>query len=114
MVSYPKLFVWRVVMNLEEMLRYHHVDISSLSRPEYQCAGEEYLPVQGNEWDPPNAVHVAMMKYWNEHWGAELVAMAPGNVEMRVLQPPITWEEAFTLAKEQYIIQNSETYAGMC
>jgi len=62
-----------------------------------------YLPVQGNEWDPSNAVQVAMMKYWNERWGAELVAMAPSNVEMRVLRPPTTWEEAFTLAKEQYI-----------
>ncbi|WP_201374043.1 DUF4253 domain-containing protein [Ktedonobacter robiniae] len=54
-----------------------------------------YLLVQSNEWDPPNEVHVAMMKYWNERWGAELVAMAPSNVEMRVLRPPITWEEAF-------------------
>jgi len=62
-----------------------------------------YLPVQGNEWDPSNAVQVAMMKYWNERWGAELVAMAPSTVEMRVLRPPTTWEEAFTLAKEQYI-----------
>ncbi|WP_160146261.1 DUF4253 domain-containing protein [Dictyobacter aurantiacus] len=62
-----------------------------------------YLPVQGNEWDPSNAVQVAMMKYWNERWGAELVAMAPSTVEMRVLQPPTTWEDAFLLAKEQYI-----------
>jgi hypothetical protein len=62
-----------------------------------------YLPVQSNEWDPSNAVLVAMMKYWNERWGAELVAMAPSNVEMRVLRPPTTWEEAFMLAKEQYI-----------
>jgi uncharacterized protein DUF4253 len=29
--------------------------------------------------------------------------LAPSNVEMRVLRPPTTWEEAFTLAKEQYI-----------
>ncbi|GHO82332.1 hypothetical protein KSZ_03380 [Dictyobacter formicarum] len=43
------------------------------------------------------------MKYWNERWGAELVAMAPSTVEMRVLRPPTTWEEAFLLAKEQYI-----------
>lgn len=62
-----------------------------------------YLPVQGNEWDPSNAVQVAIMKYWNERWGAELVAMTSGTVEMRVLRPPTTWEEAFTLAKEQYI-----------
>jgi Domain of unknown function (DUF4253) len=62
-----------------------------------------YLPVQANEWDPPLAVHVAMMKYWNERWGAELVAMVPGIVEMRVLQPPKSLDEALALAMEQYI-----------
>jgi hypothetical protein len=224
LVSYPKILVWWGIMHLEEALRQHNVDVSSLSLPEYQRGGEEhliyllrvsatqalaqwevlrnlvsetgywpvigwdrfkkppweddlvqdileeglhidiqplleqegahtrideesvrrhaddlpapfdfrlhygrftntlpplvpialiptahcwevpaYLPVQGNEGDPSNAVQVAMMKYWNERWGAELVAMAPSNVEMRVLRPPTTWEEAFTLAKEQYI-----------
>ena len=62
-----------------------------------------YLPVQVNDWDPPLAVHVALMKYWNERWGAEVVSMVPGVVEMRVLRPPISLSEALTLANEQYV-----------
>jgi hypothetical protein len=61
-----------------------------------------YLPVTVNEWDPSPAVHVAIMKYWHERWGAELVAMVAGALEMRVLQPPMEWEETLMLAKEQY------------
>jgi hypothetical protein len=56
-----------------------------------------------NEWDPAAAVQVAVMKYWNERWGAGLVAMVAGAMEMRVLQPPTTLQEAFGLAKEHYL-----------
>jgi hypothetical protein len=62
-----------------------------------------YLPVQANDWDPSLAVSVALLKYWNERWGAEVVGMTLGVLEMRVLRPPTTWEEAFELAKEQYL-----------
>lgn len=62
-----------------------------------------YLPVTENEWDPPAAVQVAVMKYWNERWGAEVVAMVSGAMEMRVLEPPTTWQEALELAKEYYL-----------
>jgi hypothetical protein len=41
------------------------------------------------------------MKCCNERWGAEIVAMVSGSIEMRVLRPPTTWEEAFELAQEQ-------------
>jgi uncharacterized protein DUF4253 len=62
-----------------------------------------YLPVQANEWDPPDVVHIAAMKYWNDQWKAELVSMVSGSLEMRVLQPPTTLYEALALAKEQYL-----------
>ena len=62
-----------------------------------------YLTAQANDWDPPDAVHVALMKYWNERWKAEVVSLNAGVMEMRVLQPPTTFEEAFALAKEQYV-----------
>lgn len=38
-----------------------------------------------------------------ERWKAEVVSMVPGVVEMRVLQPPTTFEEALGLAKEQFL-----------
>jgi hypothetical protein len=62
-----------------------------------------YISIQANEWDPPDAVHVALLKYWNERWKAELVSMVSGLIEMRVLQPPTTFQEAFELAKEHYL-----------
>ncbi|GCE31258.1 hypothetical protein KDA_67420 [Dictyobacter alpinus] len=62
-----------------------------------------YLPVTMNEWDPSLAVQVAMLKYWNERWGAEVVSMVSGAMELRVLRPPTRWEEALDLAKEQYV-----------
>lgn len=62
-----------------------------------------YLPIQVNEWDPPDAVHVALMKYWYERWGAELVSAVSGSLEMRVLQPPTRLEDALKLAQEHYL-----------
>jgi Domain of unknown function (DUF4253) len=62
-----------------------------------------YLTAQANEWDPPDAVHVALLKYWHERWQAEVVSLNTGIMEMRVIQPPTTFEEAFMLAKEQYV-----------
>lgn len=62
-----------------------------------------YLTAQANDWDPPDAAHVAVLKYWYERWQAEVVSLNTGLLEMRVLQPPTTFHEAFELAKEQYL-----------
>ena len=62
-----------------------------------------YLTAQANDWDPPDAVHVALLKYWHERWKAELVSLTSGVLEMRVLQPPTIFREALELAKEQYL-----------
>jgi hypothetical protein len=62
-----------------------------------------YLPVQANDWDPSLAVSVALLKYWYERWEAEVVGIYTGILEMRVLRPPTVWEDAFELAKEQYL-----------
>lgn len=48
-------------------------------------------------------VHVAVLKYWYEHWGAEVVAATAGDLELRVLRPPTTPAAALALAKEQYM-----------
>jgi len=61
-----------------------------------------YLPITLNKWDPPPAIHVAILKYWYEQWKAELVAAVPGVMELRVLYPPTTWQASLTLAREQY------------
>jgi Domain of unknown function (DUF4253) len=48
-------------------------------------------------------VHVAILKYWYERWGAEVVAATAGDLELRVLRPPTTPTAALELAKEQYM-----------
>ncbi len=48
-------------------------------------------------------VHVAILKYWYEHWGAEVVAATRGDLELQVLRPPTTPEAALELAQEQYM-----------
>lgn len=47
-------------------------------------------------------VHVAILRHWFEHWGAEVVAATAGDLELRVLRPPTTPAAALALAKEQY------------
>jgi hypothetical protein len=48
-------------------------------------------------------VHVAILKYWYERWGAEVVAATAGDLELQALRPPTTPEAALELAKEQYM-----------
>lgn len=54
-------------------------------------------------WDGSSAVHVAMMKRWNELYGAEIVGMLPDTIEMWVGRPPETREAALALAREQFV-----------
>jgi hypothetical protein len=51
---------------------------------------------------PEAAEHIAVMKYWNEKFGAEPVIVTGDCVEMRVTRPPTTTEECRALALEQF------------
>lgn len=57
--------------------------------------------IEGTDGMEPH-VHVAILKYWYERWGAEVVAATAGDLELRVLRPPRTQAAALELAKEQY------------
>lgn len=63
--------------------------------------------------------HIAVMKYWQERYGAELVGMASDIIEMKVARPPQDRESALALAKEQFIYcpdlvyQGTETLEGL-
>jgi Domain of unknown function (DUF4253) len=56
------------------------------------------------DWNenPPPEVHVAMLKKWNEKYGAELVGMTGDVLNLRVSRRPVTKEEALALAEEMY------------
>ena len=55
-----------------------------------------------NECPSPEE-HVAIWKYWNEKYGAEIVCVTHDIIEAKVSNPPMTYEEALLLAKEQFI-----------
>lgn len=56
------------------------------------------------DWNacPRPEIHVALLRYWRDKYGAELVSLAGDILECRVSKRPQTREEALTLAKEQY------------
>jgi hypothetical protein len=51
---------------------------------------------------PAPAEHAAMLKHWNEKYGAEVVSMTHDVIETRVARPPKTRAAALALAKQQY------------
>jgi hypothetical protein len=54
---------------------------------------------------PPPHEHVAILGYWHERYGAEVVRISDGEgiVETAVARPPATRAKALALAKEQYL-----------
>lgn len=69
------------------------------------------------KWGCWNAVpcpeeHVAVMREWNERYGAEVVAMSSDIVEMRVARPPTDWDSALQLAYEQYVYDSDIVNQG--
>lgn len=52
---------------------------------------------------PSDEEHAAVMKYWEERFGAEVVGITNDVVEMLVKRPPSTKNEALALARQQYL-----------
>ena len=52
---------------------------------------------------PAQAEHAATFQFWDEQYGAEVVAMAGDVVEMRVARPPTDRDDALELAAQQYL-----------
>jgi hypothetical protein len=50
---------------------------------------------------PPPVEHAALMKHWQEKYGAEVVGITHDVVEMRVARPPKTRAAALALARQQ-------------
>lgn len=51
---------------------------------------------------PEPAAHVAIHRYWNERYGAEIVARSEDYIECSIARPPATREAAINLAREHY------------
>jgi hypothetical protein len=61
------------------------------------------LRLGGSRQCPQTEIHVAVLKSWNQRYGAEIVSASSNVVEMRVGRPPKTRDEALKLAREQAV-----------
>ena len=58
----------------------------------------------GNWNDCPDAdVHVALARWWNKRFGAEIIAVTADTIEFDVANPPRDRETALALAREHYL-----------
>jgi hypothetical protein len=51
---------------------------------------------------PPTTTHCAILRYWEEQYGAEIVSAMHDTLELHVRLPPQTRDAALTLAEEQF------------
>ena len=73
------------------------------------ATGEDALAALGfGNWNacPPPEEHVSILRYWRRRYGARLRAMADDILELDVAEPPMSFDAALPLAREQY------AYAG--
>lgn len=61
---------------------------------------------------PRPEVHVAVLRYWHERYGAELVGINGDTINMRVSARPKTREEAMSLAQTQFYYCSDIVYQG--
>jgi hypothetical protein len=66
---------------------------------------EVFAPLRWSavNYDIGPEVHVAIHKYWQQSYGAEVVSATAEIVQCAVTNPPRSKEVAMTLAREQYL-----------
>ena len=64
--------------------------------------------LQWGNWNacPAPEYHVAALRHWRDHYGAELVGLNMDVMNLRVARKPATREEAIELARVQYVYCN--------
>lgn len=61
----------------------------------------------------PAELHVAICKYWYQKYGAEMVSLIMGAIDMHVSSPPQTYEAAYQLAEEQFFYDPDLIYQNV-
>lgn len=66
------------------------------------------------DWNecPTPEEHVALLRYWHEHYGAEIITLSNDVLECTVSRPPLDKEQALTLAHEQFVYCSDLVYQG--
>jgi hypothetical protein len=52
---------------------------------------------------PKAQEHAAIFKYWQEKFGASVACIADDVIELTVIRPAATRDEALALARQQYV-----------
>jgi hypothetical protein len=70
--------------------------------------------LQFGAWNdcPAPEEHVAVLRCWNEKYGADLITLTHDIIECTVSRPPTTEEGAMELAREQFIYCSDIVYQG--
>jgi hypothetical protein len=63
--------------------------------------------------NPSADVHIAVHRYWQNMYQAELIVATHDILQLRVGKPPCTREEALKLAQEQFTYCGDNVYQGM-
>jgi hypothetical protein len=71
-----------------------------------------YLFYGGWNECPSAEAHVAILKYWKEKYGADIITIKGDVIECTVANPPHTPEEAMALAYEQFVYCSDIVYQG--
>ena len=78
-----------------------------------------YLFTGGWNACPEASIHCAVAKYWFEKYGAEIMSATHDVLEMSVMRPPTSRNDAIALARQQYdycediVDQGTETILGL-
>ncbi|MCU0914498.1 MAG: DUF4253 domain-containing protein [Planctomycetes bacterium] len=62
-----------------------------------------YLFFGGWNECPNPEEHVALLRYWHEHYGADVITLLGDAIECTVSRPPSEREAALALAREQFV-----------
>jgi hypothetical protein len=84
-----------------EDMKPRKVKLALLPAPEGWKA-PAFMTWGGWNGSPGPALHCAAMRYWEQTYGAEVVALTSDEWEARVLRPPQTRKEALRLAKDHF------------
>lgn len=61
---------------------------------------------------PDTIIHCALMRHWNERYGAEIISLSGAVLECKVTSPPIQQDDAVALAWEQFWYCSDNVYQG--
>ncbi len=96
------------ILSQKPLKRLWLVDFTGIKRYEIPI----YMQYGGWNACPMPAEQVAMLKYWHGKYGAELFGLTNDVLEMFVRKPPLNYDEAYILAKEQMAYCDDIVFQG--